>query len=85
MHACVKLADERDAVCKTKAEQEEHTKGMATQVANAEARAVKAETEVGRWKKEQTSRLVAKVYCWKLFLVDDLMPAAMRFVMLMVT
>ena len=84
MHACVKLADERDAVCKAKAKQEEHTKGMATQVANAEARAAKAETEVGRWKNEQTS-LVAKVCCWKLFLVDDRMPAAMRFVMLMVT
>ena len=62
MHACVKLADERDAACKAKAEQEEHTKGIAAQVTNAEARAVKAETELGRWKKEQTN-LDAKVYC----------------------
>ena len=53
-------------------------------LAHAEARAVKPEIEVARWKKEHTG-LIAKVYCWKFFLADDRMPAAMQFVMLMVT
>ena len=52
MHACVKLADERDAVFKP----EEHTKGMFAQVANAEARAVKAENNELR--KVRTNALV---------------------------
>ena len=59
----MKLPDERDAACKAKVEQEDRTKGMAAQVADAEAKAAKAEAEVARLKKKQTS-LVAQVCCW---------------------
>ena len=59
----MKLADERDAACKAKAEQEDRTKGMAAQVADAETKAAKAEAEVARLKKKQTS-LVDQVCCW---------------------
>ena len=52
---CVKLVDERDAACKRQVELEKHAKGMATKLAKAEARAVRAETEL--------TRQIAQVCC----------------------
>lgn len=59
----MKLADERDAACKANVEHEDRKKGVAAQVADAEAKVAKAEAEVARLKKEQTS-LVDQVFCW---------------------